>query len=122
MKGPAGKTPQTGGHYPKKQIGSLISQKNRTPNNFNFANDKEINLSDAAMSSIMKRVGIDARPNGFRSTLRTWIAETQSVSLEVAEVVLTHRPASTVVRAYERTDFLDQRKEITNNWAAFLCV
>jgi len=70
----------------------------------------------------MKRMGIDARPHGFRSTLRTWIAETQSVSLEVAEVVLTHRPASTVVRAYERTDFLDQRKEITNNWAAFLCV
>jgi hypothetical protein len=84
MKGPAGKTPQTGGHYPKKQIGSLISQKNRTPNNFNFANDKEINLSDAAMSSIMKRVGPRLgwtllHPNNFLF-VRDWIAGTVGLS------------------------------------------
>ena len=85
-----------------------------------FANHKGNTLSDASMSSIMKRAGVDARPHGFRSTLRTWIAETQSVSLEVAEMVLAHRPASKVVRSYERTDFLNQRKEIMEKWAAYL--
>ena len=83
------------------------------------SSDKLI-LSDATMSSIMKRAGIEARPHGFRSTLRTWIAETQSVSIDVAEMVLAHRPASKVVRAYERTDFLNQRREIMENWAKYL--
>ena len=67
-----------------------------------------------------KRAGIEARPHGFRSTLRRWIAETQNLSLEVAEMVLAHRPASKVVRANERTDFLDQRREIMGKWAAYL--
>jgi len=76
--------------------------------------------NDGAGLWLHKRAGIEARPHGFRSTLRTWIAETQSVSLEVAEMVLAHRPASKVVRAYERTDFLDQRKDIMEKWAVFL--
>jgi hypothetical protein len=38
----------------------------------------------------------------------------------LAEMVLAHRPASKVVRAYERTDFLDQRREIMGKWAAYL--
>jgi len=94
--------------------------KDRSQNEFIFSNHKGKILSDAAMSSIMKRAELKARPQGFRSTLRTWITETQSVSFEVKEMVLAHRPASKVVRAYERTDFLDQRKEIMEKWAAYL--
>jgi len=103
------------------QVRRLINiAKDRTPNDFVFANHRGNILSDAAMSGIMKRAGIDAQPHGSRSTLRTWIAETQSVSLEVAEMVLAHRPVSKVVRAYERTDFLDQRRDIMEKWVDYL--
>jgi len=120
MKGAAGKTPNFRVPLSEEAKRIINIAKDRTPNDFVFANHKGNILSDAAMSSIMKREGIDARPHGFRSTLRTWIAETQSASLEVAEMVLAHRPASKVVRAYERTDFLDQRRDILENWAAYL--
>ena len=120
MKGPAGKTPDFRVPLSEEAKRIINIAKDRTPNDFIFANHKGNTLSDASMSSIMKRAGVDARPHGFRSTLRTWIAETQSVSLEVAEMVLAHRPASKVVRAYERTDFLDQRKEIMEKWDKYL--
>ena len=120
MKGPAGKTPDFRVPLSEEAKRIINIAKDRTPNDFIFANHKGNTLSDASMSSIMKRAGVDARPHGFRSTLRTWIAETQSVSLEVAEMVLAHRPASKVVRAYERTDFLDQRREIMEKWALYL--
>jgi integrase len=120
MKGPSGKTPDFRVPLSEESKRVIYIAKQRTPNDFVFANLKGNILSDAGMSSIMKRAGIKARPHGFRSTLRTWIAETQNVSLEVAEMVLAHRPASKVVRAYERTDFLDQRREIMGKWAAYL--
>ena len=120
MKGAAGKTPDFRVPLSEEAKRIINIAKDRTPNDFIFANHKGNILSNAAMSSIMKRAGIEARPHGFRSTLRTWIAETQSVSLEVAEMVLAHRSASKVVRAYERTDFLEQRRGIMEEWAALL--
>jgi len=68
----------------------------------------------------VRRAGIEARPHGFGSSVRTLIAETKSVSREVAEMVLAHRPTSEVIGASERTDFLHQRKEITQKWPAYV--
>ncbi len=33
-------------------------------------------ISDATMSRLMERRGMNARPHGFRSSLRDWLAET----------------------------------------------
>ncbi|MAR66409.1 MAG: hypothetical protein CL833_04050 [Crocinitomicaceae bacterium] len=120
MKGAARKTPDFRVPLSEEAKRIITIARTRTPNDVIFANHKGNILSDAAMSGIMKKAGIEARPHGFRSTLRTWIAETENVNLEVAEMVLAHRPASKVVRAYERTDFLDQRREIMGKWAAYL--
>lgn len=76
-------------------------------------------ISDATMARLMERRGLDARPHGFRSSLRTWLAEETDAPHEVAEMVLAHLSDSKVVRTYRQTDFLDQRRPLMNRWATF---
>ena len=75
-------------------------------------------ISDATMSRLMERRGMEARPHGFRSSLRVWLAEATDASHEIAETMLGHVVGSSVVRAYRRTDFLEQRRALLERWAS----
>lgn len=77
-------------------------------------------ISDATMSRLMERREMDARPHGFRSSLRDWIAETTTTPHEVAEACLSHVVGGSVERAYRRTDYLEQRRKLMAQWAAFV--
>lgn len=74
-------------------------------------------ISDATMSRLMERRGLKARPHGFRSSLRTWLAEATSAPHEVAEAMLAHVTDSKVVRTYRQTDFLEQRRVLLERWS-----
>ena len=74
-------------------------------------------ISDATMSRLMERRGMVERPHGFRSSLRDWLAEATDAPHEVAEACLGHRTDGAVVRAYRRTDFLEQRRVLMGRWA-----
>jgi integrase len=86
-------------------------------NGFLFSNARQGVISDMTLSRMMERRGLDARPHGFRTSLRTWLAETTDAPHEVAETVLGHVTDSSVVRAYRRTDFLEQRRALVGRWA-----
>ncbi|MDA8747745.1 integrase arm-type DNA-binding domain-containing protein [Litoreibacter sp.] len=94
----------------------------RTDNNspFLFTTDKGKPLSDAAMSSLMKRENMTARPHGFRSTFRTWAEECTDASFEVKETILGHRVGNEIVRAYQRSDILQKRQFLLGRWEGFL--
>ena len=89
-------------------------------NGYLFPNTRGGVISDATMSRHMERRGLKARPHGFRTSLRTWLAETTDAPHEVAEAMLAHAADSSVVRAYRRTDFLEQRLALTERWADHL--
>lgn len=89
-------------------------------NGYLFPNTRGGVISDATMSRHMERRGLEARPHGFRTSLRTWLAETTDAPHEVAEAMLAHAADSGVVRAYRRTDFLEQRLALTERWADHL--
>jgi integrase len=89
-------------------------------NGYLFPNTRGGVISDATMSRHMERRGLEARPHGFRSSLRTWLAETTDAPHEVAEAMLSHATDSGVVRAYRRTDFLEQRLVLSERWADHL--
>jgi integrase len=74
-------------------------------------------MSDATLSRHMERRGLEARPHGFRTSLRTWLAEATDAPHEVAEAMLAHVVDGAVVRAYRRTDFLEQRRALAERWA-----
>ena len=77
-------------------------------------------ISDATMARHMERAGMKARPHGFRSSIRDWVAETTNTSHDVAETILGHTVGGSVERAYRRTDFLEQRRSIMERWASFV--
>lgn len=86
-------------------------------NGFMFPNNRRGTISDMTLSRHMERRGLEARPHGFRTSLRTWLAEATDAPHEVAETVLGHVADSGVVRAYRRTDFLEQRRKLAERWA-----
>lgn len=84
---------------------------------FLFANTRKGVISDMTLSRHMERCGLEARPHGFRSSLRDWLAEATDAPHEVAEAMLAHVADSAVVRSYRRTDFLEQRRALAERWA-----
>lgn len=86
-------------------------------NGFLFPNSRGGVISDMTLSRHMERKGLEARPHGFRTSLRTWLAEATNAPHEVAEAMLAHVTDSGVVRAYRRTDFLEQRRILAERWA-----
>ena len=90
-------------------------------NGYLFAGVRRGVISDASMSRLMERRGMTERPHGFRSSLRTWLAECTNASEEVAETVLAHKVGSKVVRAYRRTDHFEERAILMERWAQHVC-
>jgi integrase len=86
-------------------------------NGFLFPNTRGGVISDTTLSRMMERRGLEARPHGFRTSLRTWLAETTDAPHEVAEAMLAHVIDGGVVRAYRRTDYLEQRAKLADRWA-----
>ena len=86
-------------------------------NGFLFPNTRGGVISDMTLSRHMERRGLEARPHGFRTSLRTWLAEATDAPHEVAEAMLAHVTDSGVVRAYRRTDYLEQRRALAERWA-----
>lgn len=74
-------------------------------------------ISDATMSRMMERRGLEFRPHGFRSSFRTWCAEATDTPWEVAETAIAHTVGNKVERSYKRTDFLEQRRALMERWA-----
>jgi integrase len=78
-------------------------------------------LSAMALAMLMRRMGADATPHGFRTSFRTWASDIAHVPFEVAEACLSHRVGSAVSRAYARSDMLERRRPIMSTWAAYVC-
>ena len=57
--------------------------------------------------------------HGIRSMGRTWMAE-HGVDFAVAEASLAHVEHNAVVRAYSRTDYLEQRREVLEAWDEYV--
>ena len=77
-------------------------------------------MSDMTISKLIKSLGIEAVPHGFRSSFRQWAAERTSTPREVAEHALAHVVGTEAERAYQRSDLFDRRRELMNAWARYL--
>lgn len=76
-------------------------------------------LSDAALSGLLKRMGVNATVHGFRSGFRDWAAERTSTPNAIAEMALAHTVKG-VEAAYRRGDLLAKRAALMQQWARFL--
>ena len=63
---------------------------------------------------------IAAVPHGFRSSFRDWAAEETDHPREVIEAALAHVVRNQVEAAYARSDLFERRRQLMNQWAAYL--
>ena len=75
-------------------------------------------LSNNTMRKLLMDLDISAVPHGFRASFRSWCADT-GVPREVAEAALGHVVAG-VEGAYQRSDLLDRRRPVMNQWADYI--
>lgn len=75
-------------------------------------------LSDSALSKLLREMGADGTPHGFRSSFRDWAAE-QSIPREIAESALSHVVGG-VEGAYFRSDLIEKRREVMETWANYI--
>lgn len=68
---------------------------------------------------VLKRAGVTSTLHGFRSSARSWMAES-GVPAEVAEACLAHVPRSQVVQAYQRSNLLARRARVLQDWSDYV--
>ena len=77
-------------------------------------------LSDMTMTKVMRDMGVDAVPHGFRATFSSWCASSTAYPSEVREMALAHAIGNDTVAAYQRSDLFDKRRQLMQAWSKFL--
>ena len=80
-------------------------------------------MSENTVRGALRRMGYgndDMTAHGFRAMARTLIAERLGVAPEVIEAQLAHTVGDSLGRAYNRTQFLEQRRSMMQTWADYL--
>lgn len=80
-------------------------------------------MSDNTLNAAMRAMGFAADEvtgHGFRATARTMLHERLGFSPDVIEAQLAHSVRDSLGRAYDRTKFIEQRREMLQAWADYL--
>ena len=75
-------------------------------------------LDSNKIAGLLRQCGINATPHGFRSSFRDWAAE-HGYERDIAEAALAHTVRNQVEAAYRRTDFLNKRRTMMEQWGKF---
>jgi integrase len=85
-----------------------------------FPNQRGHKMSEAGMSSVLKRMKINVTVHGFRSSFSDWAAEKTTYQHAVREMALAHAISSAIERSYRRGDLLEKRARLMQDWAKFI--
>ena len=79
-------------------------------------------MSDMTLTKVLRSTGLADRAtvHGFRSSFRDWAAECTNAPHAVMELALAHAVGDSVEQAYARSDLLEKRRRLVEQWAAFI--
>lgn len=79
-------------------------------------------MSDGTVNKAIERLGFGETmvAHGFRALARTTIREKLGYESEIIEKQLAHKTKNPLGEAYDRTQFLDKRKKMMQEWADYL--
>jgi integrase len=91
---------------------------------FKGGHDPKKPMSEAAINAALKRMGYDTKTqitgHGFRAMARTILHERLDIDPHVIEHQLAHKVPDALGAAYNRTKFIEQRKNMMQVWADYL--
>jgi integrase len=74
-----------------------------------------------AYSSLLLNMGEDGvTTHGFRATFRTWASECTDAPREICELCLAHDERGKIEAAYNRSNYLEKRRELMQQWADWI--
>jgi integrase len=112
----AGKTHRVPLSEPALRI--LRRQRRRGDLVFNGRDSRQ--LSDMAMTLVVRRLKVDAVPHGLaRATFKTWATEQSTFPREVIEQALAHVLENKTEDAYWRGDLFDKRVRLMQAWGSY---
>lgn len=80
-------------------------------------------ISDNTLNAALRRLGYGSDEmvsHGWRAVFRTLADEVLQERLDIIEAQLAHQVADTLGRAYNRTSFLKERRELMEKWTRYL--
>jgi integrase len=80
-------------------------------------------MSEKTMRTALRRMGYsndDMTPHGFRAMARTTMVEQLGIHPEVIEAQLAHSKSGPLGAAYDRAEFMTQRRAMMVTWADYL--
>ncbi len=83
-------------------------------------------ISDNTISKLMRDMRFNKEfkgegvPHGFRATFSTWRLERTNHTQELGELSLMHEVGDSVYQAYQRSDGLEKRRKIMQDWSNFI--
>ena len=77
-------------------------------------------IAASTLPKMLRQHGIEAVAHGFRSSFRDWAAEKTDHPREVIEAALAHVVPNKVEAAYARSDLFERRRQLMNDWEAYL--
>ncbi len=91
---------------------------------FMGGHDPKKPMSEAAINAALKRMGYDTQTqitgHGFRAMARTLLHERLNMDPHIIEHQLAHKVPDALGNAYNRTRFIEQRKQMMQAWADYL--
>jgi len=111
-----------------KQTETILSDLKKVTGDFEyvFPNGNDINkpMSDAAINAALRRLGYNTKSeitgHGFRAMARTILHEKLNFDPIIIEHQLAHQVPDNLGQAYNRTKFLEQRKDMMQVWSDHL--
>ncbi len=77
-------------------------------------------LSDMTLTSVLRRMNVDCTVHGFRSTFRDWAGDRTHYPRDMIEFALAHTLDDKTEAAYRRSDGLEKRRFLMQDWADFI--
>lgn len=76
-------------------------------------------VTGQTLGRVLRLAEVPGTLHGFRTSFRTWCGET-GVDREVAERALAHVVRNQVEAAYARTDLLERRRKVMEDWSRYI--
>ena len=80
-------------------------------------------ISDNTLNAALRRLGYDGTEfvsHGWRAIFRTLADEVLQERIDIIEAQLAHQVSDALGRAYNRTSFLKERRDLMNRWGKYL--
>ena len=73
-------------------------------------------ISDMTLTKVLRDMGLNAVPHGFRSSFKDWASETTDFPNELSEAALAHAIPNKAEAAYRRGSMLEKRRAMMTAW------